>query len=65
MGGLAGGHLEGQASPLTVGGHQLLQRRVLLDLELDDVPVLAHHLADGEVREEREERGGRRGGKAP
>ena len=36
--------LHGEAGPLTVRGHELLEGRVLLDLELDNVPVLAHHL---------------------
>ena len=37
-------YLECEARPLAVGGHQLLEGRVFLDLELHDVPVLSHHL---------------------
>ena len=37
-------YLERETRPLAVGGHQLLECGVLLDLELHNVPVLAHHL---------------------
>ena len=33
-----------QARPLAVSSHQLLQGGVLLDLELDDIAILAHYL---------------------
>ena len=33
-----------QARPLAVCSHQLLQGGVLLDLELDDIAILAHYL---------------------
>jgi len=36
--------LESQASSFAVGAHEFLEGGVAFDLELDDVPILAHHL---------------------
>ena len=40
------GNLKSKPSPLAVGRHQFLQCSMLLDLELNNIAVLTHHLVD-------------------
>ena len=42
------GNLKSKPSPLAVGRHQFLQCSMLLDLELNNIAVLTHHLVDWE-----------------